>query len=207
MASRTNAKVEEFVDTVLDVNVSPDVTNHSAIPEFDDGDDVPQHNAVGLSEDDFAGIVTDDARDEKNRATLDPPQGDWLKTEKFEFSSVFMEDDSMPGDLYPAGRLILKFAGYPDVRIANGVDYKPRFFLNLSPDVRYKDKELDLTHKLFLRAKDLFLADKQRKYKDIAELIKFLRFEEYIIRMAKGTDSLYCVGLKSKDTLKGRTIK
>lgn len=207
MASRAHANVtkDEFLDDDLPTTEGAD----DQPPEFTGDDDDTTPN-VGISEEEFAGVNTDDARDEQTRATLDPPQGDWLKTEKFNFSYEFRAEDSMPGDIKPNGRTLLKFAGNPDPRTVNGIEYAPRLFLTISPDFRAKQadpRQADLTHQLWIRAKDLFVSVKQRKHKDIAELCKFLQNEEYVIRAAKGTDNLYVVGLKSKETLRGRSIK
>lgn len=212
MASRSQVAKDEFVDDIdVDGNVTHP-TEDSGPPEFatDEADDTTPN--VGISESEFEGINTDEARDERTRATLDPPQGDWLKTERFDFSYEYKADDSMPGDIKPNGRAILKFAGNPDPRTVNGIEYAPRFFINMSPDFRPSDidvKKADLTHQLYIRAKELFISVKMRKQKDITELCKFLQTEEYVIRMAKskGGGNLYAVGLKNKDSLRGRAIK
>ena len=214
MASRSQVAKDEFVEDVDGNSVTN--TEDSGPPEFatDEADDTTPWAAynIGISEEEFAGVNTDDARDERTRATLDPPQGDWLKTDKFDFSYEFRTDDRMPGDIKPNGRTILKFAGNPDPRTVNGIEYAPRFFINISPDFRASERDMkkpDLTHQLWLRAKDLFMSVSQRKHKDIAELCKFLQVEEYIVRAAKSQsgDNLYVVGLKNKDSLRGRTIK
>jgi len=218
MAARSQVQVakDEFVDDADGINAIVDVngntnTEDSGPPEFatDEADDNTPN--VGISEEEFAGINTDDSRDERTRATLDPPQGDWLKTDKFDFSYEFKTDDRMPGDIKPNGRTILKFAGNPDARTVDGIEHAPRFFINISPDFRSSErdpKKPDLTHQLWLRAKDLFMSVTQRKHKDIAELCKFLQVEEYIVRAAKSQsgDNLYVVGLKNKETLRGRKI-
>ena len=218
MASRSQVAKDEFVDDgTKDVFIGDDINRahpleDSGPPEFatDEADDTTPN--VGISESEFEGINTDDARDERTRATLDPPQGDWLKTDKFDFSYEFRPDDKMPGDIKPNGRTILKFAGNPDPRTVNGIEYTPRFFINISPDFRASERDAkkpDLTHQLWLRAKDLFMSVRQCKHKDIAELCKFLQVEEYIVRAAKSQsgDNLYVVGLKNKESLRGRAIK
>jgi hypothetical protein len=216
MASRSQVVKDELADTVDNTdgmvdgygNTTPVPITDSQPPEFADDDDTQEMVNIGMDESEFAGVNTDDARDERTRAALDPPQGNWLKSDKFEFSFEFRTEDRMPGDIKPNGRTILKFSGNPDARTVNGVEYAPRFFITMSPDYRASDREPqkpDLTHQLFLRAKDLFISVKQRKHKDIAELCQFLRMEEYVVRAAKGDDNLYVVGLKSKDSLRGKS--
>ena len=214
MASRAQVQVDDklrvHVDDVDTVNGTGN-TDDSGPPEFATDEDDDTTPNVGISEDEFAGINTDEARDERTRATLDAPQGDWLKTNRFEFSYEFRVEDKMDGDIKPQGRTILRLVGNPDPRTVNGIEYAPRFFINISPDFRGSQndpKKADLSHQLWLRAKDLFMSVRQKKHKDIAELCKFLQTEEYIIRAAKGQggDNLYVVGLKNKETLRGRKI-
>ncbi len=148
-----------------------------------------QTTTSGMSLDELDERGFNDERDEETRLKLITPGGDWLKKERWEFEQRVFANDSMPDDLDPAGRTFFIFKGPAEPRVANGGHvYTPDMFFRISPDIRYKPDnpdQLDMPHKLFMRAKDLFLEVRGERATP-RKLIDFLENEEYTVNTMPG---------------------
>lgn len=178
------------------------VTDEFNMDQTSDGptefrDDEP---SGALASSDLAKIGFNDTQDEDERKRLFPPAGDWLKTDSFEFTIQYREDDCESNDASPQGRMMLNFMGKPEVRYNTaGDEFEPVLFLRLSPDRRYKiDKpsEVDLAYKMFLRAKDLYLDITGEKPDNVDQLVKMLIDESYTIRTMQGDSGPFCLDVK-----------
>lgn len=207
MATRNNAKpVEPVADTPpttdeLDTIFPPDEINDELEAQHSNGASTFSATA-GLSLDELDERDTNAARDELERAKIDPPKGNWLKTAKWMYEKRVSLNDKQPGDIDPAGRTILNFYGKPEPRTAdNGITYDPTLFLRVSPDLRYKmDKpnEHDNSYKLYLLAKELFVSMYARAPK-ISEIVRMLENAEYILRTFNGDTGPIITGLQDPD--------
>ena len=201
MATRNNAT--KFNLTVDDEDPAVNVDGSLDTPvEFtvDDDQDIP-------SIDDLNNVGFNDARDEIERAKLDPPKGDWIKDDRWKCELRTNDGDSEPGDIDPRGRTVLSFSGRCIPREANGMVYDPMLFFKVSPDWRGKqdnpDKP-DMAYQLCLRAKDLFLSLYGEKIQKLAQLRDMLREESYVVRTMTGDNGLIIVGIKPKQDQKRR---
>jgi hypothetical protein len=157
-------------------------------------------SAEGMSLDDLDAKGFNEARDEQLRAAMDPPAGDWFKSTRAEWEKRVYVNDTMPDDLDPAGRTFFNFTVEVDSRTVGEHTYTPKLFLRMSPDARFKMDEpekIDMAHKLWLRAKDLYLSVKEEK-PTIRKLIMFLSEDDYILRTMKGDNSPVVVDVKRK---------
>jgi hypothetical protein len=155
----------------------------------------------GLSLDALGEMGFNDDRDEETRLKLTPPTGDWLKSDRWKFQKVVYADDCEPGDVDPEGRTIFVVSGKPDARQANGMEYQPHLFLRMSPDLRFKpDKpeEIDNSHKLFIKAKDVYMSLKGEKCRTFAQLINMLEEDQYIVRTMNGDSGPIVVEMKAQ---------
>jgi hypothetical protein len=146
----------------------------------------------------------DDERDEAELAKLNPPTGDWMKSDTWELSQNTYTDNNAPGDIDPAGRTVFVITGKPEPRTANGMEYQPTLRIRISPDKRYKQDEptkVDGLYKLFLEAKELYLAMKGEKVRKMGQLLKMLCEDSYVARTMKG-DNNPVVQLKLKTQMR-----
>ena len=142
----------------------------------------------GLSLDELDEKGFNEERDEETRAKLNTPGGDWLKKDRWPFEGRVYANDSMPDDLDPSGRTFFTFRGESETRVVGGRVYTPIMYLRISPDIRYKPDnpdQIDMPHKLFMRAKDLFLEMKGERATP-RKLIDFLENEEYTVNTMPG---------------------
>lgn len=199
MASKSNVK---------DSNHNED---YDDIPEeMDDSAKKPAYTSAvsngntsgegGMSLDELDAKGMNEARDEELRAAMDPPAGDWIKSARCEWEKRVYANDHAPDDVDPAGRTIFSYQVEVESRTMGQHVYTPKLFLRVSPDARFKQDEpekVDMATKLWLRAKDMFLAIKEEK-PTIRTLVMFLAQEEYIIRTMKGDNSPVVVDVKRK---------
>lgn len=197
MATKNNARIEEAAaHDELDEVFPPDEIND----ELDHTNSSTSYSATaGLSLDELDIAASNNvARDEAERAKMDPPKGNWNKTDKWMYEKRVSLQDKQAGDIDPAGRTVLNFYGKPEAREENGITYEPTLFLRISPDIRYKadkPKEHDNSYKLYLLSRDLFMSIYGRAPK-ISEIVKMLEHDEYIIRTFNGDTGPIVTGLQ-----------
>lgn len=199
MASRNNAKTETPTDDLIDD--LPDEINDEDSHASTTSNGSGYSYSAGLSLEELDAIGIDEERDERERAKIDPPSGNWEKEAKFTYEKRVNTNDRGQGDIDPAGRTMLNFYGKPVSREVNNIVYEPTLFIRLSPDLRYKaDKptEHDQAYKLWLAAKDLFLSMYARRPK-ISEIVKMMEQDHYIIRTMKGDSGPITVGIQDAD--------
>ena len=193
--------------------------NTQVVPSEDDIDDLPPElgeessasmpvsngssssSSAGISLDDLKGLGFNDEQDEYERAKLDAPTGDWEKADRWKIEKRVYVGDCVLGDIDPVGRTVLTVSGKPKPRTANSIEYEPMLFVRISPDRRYKvDKpsEVDNAYKLFLQSKDVYLALKQERVRNIGQLIAMLVEDVYLVRTMNGDNGPIVVGLKAK---------
>ena len=178
-------------------------TNEFNMPtEFDDqaSQNAQPTEGQALSLDDLDSVGFNNEEEELQRAKLNPPAGDWLKIDKFDFRITQVADDCQPGDINPTGRTLYLFSGKPESRAANGIDYEPMLFIRMSPDLRNKqDKdEIDNAYKLFLKGKDIFLSVHDEMPSSHRQLVEALEEEEYLIRTLNGDSGPFVIDIKPK---------
>lgn len=176
--------------------------------EFNEDDVVIQSNSsiatvepVGLTLDQLNQIGFNNQQDESEYAKLNPPVGDWIKEDRWQFSTRLNTNDSSPKDINSSGRTTLNFMGKPESRQANGLEYQPMLFLRISPDIRYKqDKptEVDMAYKLFLRAKEIYLQANSQKPSNIGQLVNMLCEDSFVLRTMNGDNGPLVVDIKVK---------
>lgn len=221
----TAPKVNKFADDNV-TNDLPDEYNEEE-PGAHSNASTTHNNVIGLTMEELAALCSDNERDSANRKRLDPPSGDWLKKDRWkcqpnrngqtidfgnDILGMIIEGDSLPGDTstkfpsMPQGRLVFVVFGKPEPRQVDNDEYQPTLFIRVSPDQRYKEDEpekLDLSHKLWLRAKDLYLSiNKEDSGGNFVKVISMLIEDEYKINtfLPPGGDSgLMVTGLKTKE--------
>lgn len=203
MATRNNTPVNTVnADDEDEFNIPDEVD----IPEHSNDVIVPQQGALSLQ--DLDNIGFNDARDEQERAKLNPPTGDWEKEDQWKADIRCQQGNCMPGDLDPTGRTSLNFMGKPKPRQANGMEYEPMLFIRLSPDIRYKEDDpskTDMAYKLFLKAKDLYMELYKEKPRNLKQLMTMLREDAYIVRTMNGDNGPIVVDIKAKRTRGARS--
>lgn len=200
---------------VSGIEVGSDIPS---IPELDDLPDIPDeldddvtgpiapvssgNSYNALSSEDLENMSFDGlaARDEANRAKIDPPAGDWLKDDRWVFGSRIAEGNCEVGDINPVGRTIFSVMGKPKARQVDGIDHQPTLFIRVSPDIRYKEdgKTFDSMHRMWLRVKDLHLALHDAKLSTPKQLKSMLEEDEYVVRTMRGDDGPIVVGVKMR---------
>ena len=151
----------------------------------------------------------DNSHDEEiERAKLDPPAGDWEKDDRWESRVFIVEQDSLPNDLFAGGRIVINIWGKPKARVKMGLEYQPTLRVRLSPDKRHRQDEpekIDSSYKMYLLAKDLYLALNGRKLETVGDkkaqlqaLEEMLTEENYVINTTVFNNSLFSQGLKVK---------
>lgn len=161
--------------------------------------DASLHGA--LTSDDFDEMGFDNARDEKERAKIDPPTGDWEKVDLWKTEKRVQPGNCQQGDIDTAGRTSLNCWGKPKERNVNGMSYEPTLFIRISPDIRYKEEDqtkVDLAYKLFLDVKDTYLSIYGEAPKTMKHLRSMLENDEYLVRTMKGDNGPVTVGVKAK---------
>lgn len=151
-------------------------------------------------------IGFNDEQDEYERRRLINPTGDWLKSEDWSFDPAknirVNTDDSVEGDIDPAGRTSYTVYGYPEERLdKEGNEYRPFMRFTISPDRRYDKKpdrkgQVDFLYKMFLAAKDVFIAVHERKPKNMTELMNCLMYDHYVVNTMNGDDGPFVTKLK-----------
>lgn len=184
-----------------------DMPDEFAVPS--DADDTargqPSDVTGVLSDADVDELGFNDERDEAERAKLNPPTGDWEKADRWKSEKRVQAGNCMPNDIDSVGRTTFTFMGKPEPRQQNGIEYEPTLFLRISPDLRYSESNpalADMAYKLFLNAKDTYIAINGEKPKTLRALRVMLEEENYIIRTAKGDSGIYCVEIKAKKARK-----
>lgn len=192
MANRNNVNTttntpSEDNDDIDDI---ADELNDGNTPETPSTDSRANGNmmASGLSLDQLDEKGFNEERDEQTRLTLNTPGGDWIKRDRWECEVRVRENDCMPDDLDPSGRTFFLLSGEPETRVVGGHAYTPKMFMRISPDIRWKPDApdtIDMAHKLFMRAKDLYL-DVKRERATPRKLIAFLESDEYAVNTMPG---------------------
>lgn len=184
MANRRNVK-----DVDVDVDDIPDeldeLSNSGVTNSRVNGETV---TSKGLSLDELEEKGFDEARDAETYAKLNTPGGDWVKRDRWDFEQRVYANDTMPGDLDPSGRLYFIFKGVAEPRVVGGNVYTPNQSLRISPDIRFKPDnpdQIDMPHKLYMRAKDLYLSVRGEKCTP-RKLVAFLEEEEYVVNTMPG---------------------
>lgn len=158
------------------------------IPDLSDGNQVVDFDPENMG--------FDEARDEAERRKLRNPQGDWVKSDVWDFDPEknisFYQDDKKEGDLSKKGRLFYTFWGYPETRVDKDENqFKPFLRVRISPDYRlHREKEgkPDMSFKLWLSAWDLFVNMYDRKPQNHMELLRCLASDTYLINTMTGDD-------------------
>lgn len=206
MAERNRQQPQSTQPTVT----KPETTKEEfTMPEEFNEDDITSrgnsHIAtvehVGLTLDQLNNIGFNNQQDEAEYAKLNPPVGDWVKEDRWQFSTRLNSNDDSPNDINSSGRTTLNFMGKPESRQANGLEYQPMLFLRISPDRRYKqDKptEVDMAYKLFLRAKELYLQLNSETPKNIGQLVNMLCEDSFVLRTMNGDNGPVVVDIKAK---------
>ena len=198
MANRGNAP--KFNLTTDDDDFDTPTDTPVQFTADDDSQDIP-------SIDDLNDVGFNDARDEVERAKLDPPKGDWIKDDRWKCEMRTNEGDCEPGDVDPRGRTVLSFSGRCIPREANGMMYDPMMFFKVSPDWRSKQDEPDkpdMSYKLCLKAKDLFLSLKGEKIKKLTQMKDMLAEDSYVVRTMTGDNGLIVVDIRPQRDQRGR---
>ena len=171
---------------------------------------VPTDNHVQSQPSDVTGVLSDsdvdtigfnDEQDEAERAKLNPPTGDWEKTDGWRFEKRVQAGNCMPNDLDSVGRTTFNIVGKPKPRQALGLEYEPVLFIRISPDLRYKEDkpaDVDLAYKLFLKAKDVYIALNSEKPKNLRQLRVMLEEDNYVVRTMNGDNGPIVVDIKAK---------
>lgn len=160
-----------------------------------------QGSSAGMSLEDLSGMSMDDARDEEERKRLDPPSGDWIKDDTWKFEKRVNTQDVSHGDIDSSGRTFFSVYGKPQSRVKDGIEYTPTLFIRMSPDIRYKvddPSKVDLSYRLYLKAKDLYLYINQEKVRTFGQLIGMLESEDYLVRTMTGDNGPLVIDLKPK---------
>jgi hypothetical protein len=191
MANRNNANItpntpddNDNIDDIADELNDNDTTHPASTDSRANGEMV----TGGLSLDELDARGFNDERDEQTRLTLNTPGGDWIKKERWEFEQRVYANDCMPDDIDPSGRTFFIFKGPAETRVVGGHAYTPNMFLRMSPDIRWKPDApdtIDMAHKLFMRARDLYLEVRGEKSTP-RKLIAFLESEEYAVNTMPG---------------------
>lgn len=171
------------------------------IPEMPDEIHADADQGAGLTADQLNEQGFNDEQDEAELKKLNPPTGDWLKENTFDYVKRVNLEDQMVGDIDPSGRTFMTFTGKPEPRTANGIEYQPMFFVRISPDRRYKQdkpQEVDMAHKLYLKAKELYLSLHAEKPRNFGQLITMLCEDNYVIRSMNGDNGAIAVDIKPK---------
>ena len=200
MASRSNVNTP-VVDTDNDIDDLPPELGEESNASMPVSNGSSSSSSAGMSMEDLTGLGFNDKQDEHERAKLDAPTGDWEKADRWKIEKRVYEGDCLLGDIDPVGRTVLTVSGKPKPRTANSIEYEPMLFVRISPDRRYKvDKpnEVDNAYKLFLQSKDVYLALKQERVRNIGQLIAMLVEDTYIVRTMNGDNGPIVVGLKAK---------
>jgi len=198
--SEDNDDIDDIPDEMDDSGTKPSYASATS------NGNVSSTSGMSLDELDEKGI--NEKRDERLRAAMDPPSGDWFKSDnaRAEWEKRVYSNDHSPDDIDPAGRTFFSFTVEVETRTVGEHNYNPKLFLRISPDVRFKaDKpeEIDIAHKLWLRSKDLYLAVAKER-PTIRKLITFLSEGEYILRTMKGDNSPIVVDVRQRVERRGR---
>src|SRR3990167_11215321 len=154
-----------------------------------------------LSDSDVDEIGFNDEQDEAERAKLNHPTGDWEKDDSWKSEKRVQAGNCMPGDLDSAGRTSFNVMGKPKPRQQAGLEYEPTLFLRLSPDRRYKEDkptDVDMAYKLFLKAKDVYIALHSEKPATLRQLRVMLEEDNYVVRTMNGDNGPVVVDIKVK---------
>lgn len=173
--------------------------------ESDEPASSSSNNVVGLSMDELLGKSLDNTRDEADYAAMYPPTGDWIKEKSWLVDKFVYTQDQQPGDIDPAGRTFLTFEGFPNSRVANGQEYEPKLRLRISPDKRTKQdnpKEVDSAYKLYLEAKEVYLALHGETCKQMAKLVHCLMHDSYAVRTMRGDQGPLIIQVKDKSKVR-----
>jgi|SRR5262245_5474868 len=185
--------------------------------QFDDDDipDIPEEytadadaSSTTLSWDDLAGVGLDAKSANADYIKMNPPTGDWLKDDRWEFDRIkgisHREDDHRDGDISPHGRTFISVMGRPAPRVVNGIDYQPLLFLRVSPDKRYKDgaddekAPFDLAYKLYLRSREAYLSIHGQELTNLQQLVYLHTEDEVVYRTMNGDNGPVIVDVKPK---------
>ena len=160
------------------------------------------NGSATLSLDALSEMSFNDSRDEQELAKLNPPTGDWKKSDRWELEEKNIRvnlEDTQPGDVDSRGRTTFTFIGKPDSRSAHGIEYQPVIFLRISPDMRQKrDKpdDVDMAYKLFLKSKELYMTIHGEKPKTFKQLLSMLEEDTYLLRTMNGDSGPVVVDIK-----------
>lgn len=213
MATRSNANAtantnpavsnDDYIDDTMgelstpaalkdDIDDIPDgLDDEGAVPRS-----VPQTNAPstasGMGLDKLGSLGFDEERDESVRKALNPPRGDWMKSERWKKTEIVYSGDCMPGDVNSDGRTVVMFSGELDARIVGDTEYDHvKCVIKWSPDVRYKPEQPnvpDLASKIFNRSKDLYTEIHNARPQNLQQLMDMLTEDKYIVNVFN-TDS------------------
>ncbi len=184
------------VDDIPDeLNDEDEQSTPRSIPQTEGG---ATSGGMGLNK--LKGLGFNNARDEQVRKMLNPPAGDWVKSERWKTQVVVYNGDCMPDDVDADGRTMLIFSGNLDSRTVDGIDYNIKGTIRISPDLRYKEdkpNEVDMAHKLFNRAKEnLYLALHDERPTSFEQLIAMFEADRFVIRMMQGDNGHIAVDIK-----------
>lgn len=163
------------------------------------GDDKVPFSVMDTNDSDLDIALNQDKYEELRRK-VNPPGGDWVKTDEFEVVKFRREGDCQRGDINPEGRTTWVFSGYctPKIDVDNN-EHNPLFKFYASPDERYhpdKPGQLDGSTKNWLKAMELYLAKNGSKSTSPRQIIEFLTQESYTLRTMVGDDGLFVLGIK-----------
>lgn len=170
------------------------------------GDDVDMPPEIEADDDnvggaDIMGLGFDNERDDADILASKPPTGDWMKEDSWEAEIRCNSEDRMPGDIQPGGRTLVLLKGKPVARVANGQEYEPTLFYRISADKRKKMDDPtkdDSAYKLYLRAKELYVALYSESPTSWKQLITMLKEDSYVVRTMNGDNGALVVDIKAK---------
>jgi hypothetical protein len=187
-----------------------DIFNMDTTDEYnpsEEREETPQTESYALTLDQLMSVSTDEEREESDHHKLNPPAGDWVKSQAWEFDPakhlVVRTDDSMKGDINPNGRTFFNLFGEVDTRTdREGFDHTPKLFLRVSPDRRYKEDkpdDYDSAYKRYLEAIDLYMnihGEKPENPGKAGKVLMMLIESSYTLRTMQGDNGLVVTGLK-----------
>lgn len=175
------------------------VSNTDDIPDEFSTDD---STSSGLSTEDLNKTIFNDKQYDDDYKKMNPPTGDWNKEDRWEtFKLVINTEDSMPGDINPAGRTFYSIAGRPESRTVDGIEHTPMLFFRGSPDRRFhhvKTSEFDAAYKMFVRMREVYLSIHGERMRTPAQLKYMLEEDNYVLRTGNGDNGPMVYDIKVK---------
>jgi hypothetical protein len=154
--------------------------------------------------DELNSVTFDSSTRDQDYKQLNPPTGDWLKEERWDFDKekgvYIKEGDCKPGDINPKGRVFISVSGVPKSRVVDNIEYQPVMQIRVSPDKRLKDesdpKSMDMAYKLYLQSCEVYMAIHGKNLSKPSELVHFLTEDHFTIRSMNGDSGPLVTNIK-----------